>query len=289
MGFVEQGANENDMNLKNIFKQYYQQIVFTYALFNLENILLLVKPLLMGMAIDGLLSGSYQELIQYVGLYCLAMFTGISRRMYDTRTYTSIYANTASNVIIRQNGKNIGLSKVTARVNMSQKLVDFFETDVPVILTTLYTSIGALVMIYFYHSSIFTYCLLLLLPLSIINTYYGGIATVLTQKFNDRSEKGVDIIQQNNPKHIRKFFDIITRLRVRISDNEAIGFFFTELFVIGLMLLSLLAFYGQSQITAGEIVSIFQYVNMYILALDDIPYLIIQLVNLKDIQRRLQE
>lgn len=277
------------MNLKDIFKRYYQRIVLTYALFNVENILLLVKPLLLGKAIDGLLTGSYQELMNYVALYCLAMFAGISRRMYDTRTYTSIYADTASNVIIRQNDKNIGLSKVTARVSMSQKLVDFFETDVPVILTTLYTSVGALVMIYFYHSSIFTYCLLLLIPLSVINAYYGGIASILTQKFNDRSEKGVDIIQQNNPKHIRKFFDIITKLRVRISDNEAIGFFFTELFVIGLMLLSLLVFYGQASITAGEIVSIFQYVNMYILALDDVPYLIIQLVNLKDIQRRLQE
>lgn len=277
------------MNLKHIFKRYYQRIVLTYALFNLENILLLVKPLLLGKAIDGLLSGSYQELIHYVALYCLAMFAGISRRMYDTRTYTSIYAETASNVIIRQNDKQIGLSKVTARVSMSQKLVDFFETDVPVLLTTLYTSVGALVMIYFYHSSIFTYCLLLLIPLSVINAYYGGIASILTHKFNDRSEKGVDIIQQNNPKHIRKFFDIITKLRVRISDNEAIGFFFTELFVIALMLLSLLVFYGQASMTAGEIVSIFQYVNMYILALDDVPYLIIQLVNLKDIQRRLQE
>lgn len=277
------------MTLKNIFKTNWKRLTLTYTLFNIENIMSLAKPYFLGKAIDTTIKGDLSGFYIFMGLYCLFAVTGAFRRVYDTRTFASVYAKLATDIVKQQHKKEISASKIAARASLSNKFVDFFETDITVFFQTLYNIFGSLIMLFLYTKKLLFYCLVIVIPIALINRYYSKTNLKLTQKYNDQIEKTVDNISSKDDAKIEQHYNIMSKLRIKISDNEALTFLMAEVFIIFLISSSLLAFYGKSNVTIGSVVAVFQYVNMFILGLDDVPYLIAQLNKIKDIQKRILE
>ena len=78
------------LNLQAILKTFKYQIGVTWALVALENTLLALIPLLIGLAIDDLLEGQFNELTSLGVVMVLLTIVAVIRRIYDTRTYGTI-------------------------------------------------------------------------------------------------------------------------------------------------------------------------------------------------------
>jgi len=277
------------MTLTTVFKENQPRLLVTYFLFNLENVLALLKPYFLGRAIDMTINSQKEGIIAFLVLYCLYVIVGGIRRINDTRTFANIYSDLAVKIVKEQHRKNISPSKIIARASLSNKFVSFFETDITVFFQTIYNIIGALVLLFLYMKSLLFYCLLIIIPIAIINKIYSVRNMRFLNKYNNQLEKAVDNISTKDDEVIKEHYSVISDMRIKISDNEAFSFLSAEVFIIFLIGVSLSSFYGDTAITVGAIVAIFQYVNMFILGLDDVPYLIEQMNKIADVQKRLFE
>src|SRR5262249_32171560 len=137
------GRRPGPWTLRGLFRTYRWSILFTYGLFNLENLLRLAQPLVLGLAINDLLRSSYLGLGLFVVQHLSFTLISSLRRMYDARTFTRIYTDLATQLVVEQRGQEEPVSSVAARSALSRAFVDFFERDVPVIVRSLYSVVGA--------------------------------------------------------------------------------------------------------------------------------------------------
>ena len=80
--------------LVRLFRAHWRPLLLTYALYNVENLLNLAHPLVLGVAINGLIRSEYGGLALLVGQHLAHLFVGTARQMYDTRAFTAIYTET---------------------------------------------------------------------------------------------------------------------------------------------------------------------------------------------------
>jgi ABC transporter transmembrane region len=96
--------------LRKIFAVYRWRILFTYGLFNLENIVRLAQPVALGLAIDGLLSSSYRGLLILIVQHLSHLLISLARQIYDTRAFTSIYTDIVSDIVLKQRQREVDVS-----------------------------------------------------------------------------------------------------------------------------------------------------------------------------------
>ena len=81
--------------LHTIFAHNRAKLLLTYFLFNLENLLRLSQPFVLGLAINDLLNESSFGLLLFVGQHLTHLLISTLRQIYDTRVYTGIYTDLA--------------------------------------------------------------------------------------------------------------------------------------------------------------------------------------------------
>lgn len=119
----------------------------TYGLHLVEQLLALLVPWAIGIAINGLLVNEYDGLIIFVGLWLVLVLLTAGRKMYDTRVFMRIYAALVTGVISRQREAGTSPGKLVARSVLIREIVDFFERDIPDIFAMVIALIGSLVML----------------------------------------------------------------------------------------------------------------------------------------------
>jgi hypothetical protein len=280
-------SNHSAGMLLSLFAAYRGRILFTYGLFNLENLLRLVQPFVLGLAINDLLRSSYRGLLLLVLQHLSHMLVGSLRQMYDTRAFTSIYTDLATQVVFEQRERDVDISRVAARSALSREYVDFFEGSVPIMMYALYSVVGALLMLGLYDWMLVIYCLALVIPAFALNYVYSKKTLFLNNQLNDQLEQEVEVISRFDRQEVRNHYGMLARWRIKLSDWGAVNFSLMEMFVLGLMVLSLVRFCTRSEVDAGDIVAMFQYVLMFVGGLDSIPILVEQMSRLRDIGRRI--
>src|SRR5262245_37929158 len=155
--------------LAGLVGAYKGRLLITYALFNLENLLRLAQPWVLGLAINGLMHSSYVELIVLVVQHLAHLLVGTLRRMYDTRAFTSIYTELATGLVGDQRGRKVAVSRVAARSALSREFVEFLERHVPVLFRSSYSVVGALVFLGLYDWMLVPLCLALAVPAYLLN------------------------------------------------------------------------------------------------------------------------
>ena len=101
--------------LVRLFRANWRSLTLTYALFNVENVLNLAHPFVLGVAINGLIRSEYGGVALLLGQRLANLFVGTARRMYDTRAFTAIYTDTVTRLVCRQRDAGVGVSTVAAR------------------------------------------------------------------------------------------------------------------------------------------------------------------------------
>lgn len=273
--------------LRTLFRAARWRILLTYALFNAENVLRLAQPLALGWAINDLVRSSYTGLMVFVAQHMSHLVIGQFRQMYDTRVFTSIYTSLATRLVTEQRGRDVEISRVAARSLLSREFVEFFERHLPMVVRSLYSCLGALALLGLYDRMLIPFCLLLIVPVSVLNWRYSRKTLIASGHLHDEFEREVDVISSGAPERVRSHYDRVAECRIRLSDLEAVNFGLTEFFVLGLIIASLIRLCRIPDIAPGDMFAVFRYLMMFITGLDSVPALVHQISRLRDIGRRL--
>lgn len=284
---MTQATEHTPLNLKALIAPYRKAIGLTYGLTMFEKLCLLAYPALTGMAVDGMIGKSHKGIILLIGTWLLHMLVAYFRQRYDTRIFTQIYAFIANKVVLSQKNRGEDISEISARVELSREIVDFFEHELPFVAHTILAIFGSLVMLYFYNLKAGFITTAVLIPLMIGNWIYAKKSKRLNSGLNDQIEREVRTIERGSPLSIVRHFKLLGRWKIALSDAENTAWVFTEFATLLAVLFILLSFYGAEESTAGTIFAILSYAYDFLDGLDGVPSLINQMVRLKDIQERL--
>lgn len=279
--------NSKTISLRKIFQLDRWQILFTYFLTIIENLFELLYPWAVGIAINGLLQGKYITLLPLFSAWLAHIITGLFRQVYDTKVFTKIYTKLVTSVILGQDRRGVNTSRIVARSYLSRELVDFFERDMPNLITALFGFFGALIMLFIYDFYIGVYCTALLIPLIVINIFYSRRSRCLNSQLNDRLEQEVDILSNRQENAIVNHYGSLRKWRIRLSNAEAKNWGTIQFMVMGIAVAVLLRTVKLPGINTGEIYAIISYFFSYLESLDKIPFLVQQFSRLEDIGERI--
>jgi ABC-type multidrug transport system fused ATPase/permease subunit len=271
--------------VRRIYRRYRHKVSLTYLLALLEEVFELLYPFATGIAINGLIVGDTSSIIPFVAIWAAHALTGFLRQIYDTRVFTEMYANLASEVVLDQRRRNLPSSVVVARSTLSREFVEFAEIQVPAILSGLLALFGSLAMLVTYDLRSAVYCALLVVPLVGINWWYFKRSSVLNRELNDQQEREVRILTERDERAVRRHYGLLRNWEIKLSDAEARNWGLLEIFVIAL---TILVFFRTTSVSveAGTIYAIISYLRAYVESLDELPEIIQRLTRLVDIGRR---
>ena len=265
------------------------RLLFTYTLFAVETVGMLLRPFFLGMAVDDLLEGNYQGLVFLVLAHLVWLVAGTIRHRFDTRTYTHIYNSLMFEIVQRiKVAENV--SKVSSFSTLAREMVDVLEFDAVYVLEAAFNILGSLVLLFYYDRPVVLICILVTLPVTWMARKYGKKMFELNRKKNDELEKQVDVIATGDTALIKEHYAHLRKWQVKISDREALNFGWMELMVLIVLVGSLLMStnrHWEEGFYAGDVIGIYSYVLKFVSGLDTIPYTIQRWASLKDISRRM--
>ena len=274
--------------LKHIGKTHRRKLITTFSLVGLDNLLLLVYPVFGGWAINAVMEGKVWQAMLYGVVVLLMWLVGAARRAADTRTFTQIYTEIAVPVILEQRKREVPHSAITARVALSREFVSFFEEHLPIAATSLVSIFGACMMLLILEFWVGVLAVAILALFLWLLPRFAAISENLYFHLNNRFERDNHLIRDGNEHQLYRHYGWFAKLRVLISNREALGYL-----SIGMAMSVLFGFafihmtlkgYG----SAGHIYSVSTYLWMFAMSLDDVPRLVEQYSNLKDIGQRVE-
>ena len=274
--------------LKHIGKTHRKRLIATFSLVGLENLLMLIYPVFGGWAINAVIEGNVWQAMFYGLVVLLMWLVGATRRVADTRTFTRIYTEIAVPVVLEQRQREVPHSAVTARVALSREFVSFFEEHLPIAATSLVSIFGACIMLLGLEFWVGVLAVGILALFLWLLPRFAAISENLYFRLNNCLERDNHFIQKGNERQLYQHYGLVARLRVLISNREAssylcIGVAMSILFGFAFVHMTLKGFGN-----AGYIYSVSTYLWMFAMSLDDVPRLVEQYSNLKDISQRVE-
>lgn len=282
-------SDTSPFRLRALFAENRIRILSTYALFTIENLLRLAQPFALGWAINDLLTGQMLGVGVLVGQHVLHLLVGLVRQVYDTRTFSAIYSDLATRMIVSQRASGVDVSRVTARASLSREFVEFFERSIPMLMKVGFSVAGSVIMLAWYDWVIVSCCLGLLIPAALLSRHYSKWTRRLSRGLHDELEKEVDVIHSQNEIDVRNHFDEVARWRIKLSNAEAINFGLMECFILGAIVAVLFRACHLPSVQAGDIFAVFRYLMLLLIGLDGLPRLIQQVSRLRDVSSRLHK
>lgn len=280
-------ASPNALNtLKTLAKRNNKRLIFTLLLVILENVVYLLYPLLAGFAINAILQGNALHALLYAMLVLGMWIIGAARRSIDTRTFARIYAKLAVPLILAQRREENSHSTIAARVTLSRQFVDFFETHLPMLITSAASVCGAVVMLIGIEPVAGIACLAILIFFFCLLPSYTRKNEQLIERLNDRLEKEVAFVSSAREEKLHRHYQFLAQVRIRLSDREAIGFLLIGIAAALLFGMTIFMMAGREGISAGHIYSVMTYLWMFAMSLDDMPSLLEKYSQLKEVGRR---
>ncbi|MDD5395396.1 MAG: ABC transporter six-transmembrane domain-containing protein [Thiothrix sp.] len=274
--------------LKTIGNAHQKKLLMAFSLVGLENLLMLTYPMLGGFAVNAVMLGNVWQALTYA-FFVLAMWlVGSARRSVDTRVFTRIYSEIVVPIIIKQRAQGQSPSKISARVALSREFVDFFETHLPTAVTSIFSIIGASLMLLILEFWSGLLSVVILLFFTLLLPSFTRISGRLYLKLNNRLERDVDVISQSSEEKLHQHYEWVAHLRVLISNREAFGYFCNGVASSILFGFTFVWMAMNGYGSAGHIYSVTTYLWMFAMSLDDVPHLVESYSNLKDVAKRVE-
>ncbi len=279
-------SNSAVKTLKLLGQRHSLKLILTFLLVAAENITMLLYPLLAGFAINAIVTGQALHAVLYAVMVFVMWAIGAARRSIDTRTFARIYAELAVPVIIAQREEQHSASTIAARVALSREFVDFFEKHLPVLVTSVASIIGAAAMLLLLQFWTGVACLFILAFFALFLPGFSSRNEALFVRLNDRLEKEVAFVNSASRRSLSRHYDVLARLRIKLSDREAFGYLAIGTVTAILFASTILTMSFEGGLDAGHIYSVMTYMWMFAMSLDDGPQLLEKYSQLKDIGKR---
>lgn len=275
------------ITLKQIALDHRKKLATTFSLVATENLLLLLYPLVGSLAVNAVLNHDVWQALIYAVMVFAIWAVGSARRAVDTRVFVRIYAELAVNAVLNQKHKG-STSSAVAHATLSRQFVDFFEEHLPMLITSVFNIVGSVVMLMIIEFWTGLIAFFVLLGWGLALPHYAKINDRLYFKLNNRLENEVSVIEQGSNHGLTKHYGLLAKLRIAISNREALSFLLIGislcvLFGSALAMLSL-----NDNITAGHIYAVITYLWSFAFSLDDMPRLVEKFSELNDIGKRVE-
>jgi len=268
----------------NIFKTYKYKLSLIYVFMLFTELSILSQPYLLGKGIDGLINGRWNWIISLGFSYIISNLFNYKRMVYDTKVYTEIY-----NYIVFKFLKNNNLTHSTkvARTDMAYDIVNVLEGYVHYYIATIVTVIGSIFFIYtqnFNVGVVVSFALLFIL-LSVL-IFYKKIRQAIRVRNNHNENKVTSITAGLNSSI--SFFNRKRKLDIYESTLQGKNWFLVGMIKSTFLLSSIiLLILTSNNVTVGSVITIYSYVNNFLISLMSIPVAFEMYSRLSDIIKRL--
>jgi ABC-type bacteriocin/lantibiotic exporter with double-glycine peptidase domain len=276
------------LTLKHIFLEYKFKIIFTLLLVILENVLYLFFPLVLGFAINGLIEDNLFWLWTLLALGLGDMLVSALRRFYDTRVYGKIYIDLSPKLVENEFKKTTKVSKVSARLDMLEELIDFFEETLPSILGTIISLGGTLSILYFLNLDVFTLALIVMFLVMGIYRITKNKTSSMHTALNNTKESQVEVLKHNSKRKTKNFSKKLMKCYIKLSDLEMVNYAVSFTLLISLICGSLYLIVQSGLKDYGAIFSIVIYLFNFLEDVTDLPAFYQNYIRLTEIMGRLK-
>jgi ABC-type multidrug transport system fused ATPase/permease subunit len=267
-----------------IFKQYKTQLTWIYVFMLLTELSILSTPFLLGKSIDGLIVGNWYWMVLLGLSYFISNFFNYKRMVYDTKVYTAIYNNIALKFLKKD---DVDVSTKIARTDMAHEIVNVLEGYVHYYIATIVTIIGSLIFIFSENWQVG-----ILVSTSII--FIVSSVFILYKKI----KQGINISNNHYEKKAKSiecgytssesFFN--RRRKIEICQSTIQGknwFLINGIKYVFLILSIILLITTTKDITIGSVITVYSYVNNFLIALLSAPVAIEMFLRISDVLKRL--
>lgn len=274
--------------LKQMFKENWGKILFSYFLFTLQAISIIIYPKVLGEFIDHLIVKDYSYVIYLLLTFLGLMIFNYISRVYDTKVFSKIYRRFASIETSKQFDNGVESTKINGRLTLMSSIVSFFERDMITILNTIYGIMGSLYFISLVDPSMIFYLVLSGIATIGVTYYFTPKIKVITKESNDLSEHQSDAINTRNISVVNNLLRNKQKLSVKSSNLDAKFFFMIQLIAYGTVTALITYYVLTHNVTVGGVFSTYRYLFDFCIAISYIPILIPSLINIKDVIKRLE-
>lgn len=267
-----------------IFKEHKFKLLWIYLFMLFTELSILATPFLLGKSIDGLMSGTWHWLVLLGLSYFLSTFFNYKRMVYDTKVYTKIYNGIVFKFL---KNKTTDTSTKIARTDMAHEIVHVLEGYVHYYIATIVTIIGSIGFIYSENWKVgvlVTIAMILIIGAGMV--YYKKIQQSISVR-NNHYEKKANSIEEGYDQSI-SFFKRMRKLNIYDSTIQGknwflIGMIKNVFLFISIILLVITA----KDITIGGIITVYSYVNNFLISLLSVPVAIEMYTRLSDVLKRI--
>lgn len=274
--------------LKTIFRENWLGIIFSYTLFSIQSLLMVIYPKILGESIDHLIVKDYHFMLYLLLTFIGLMIFNYISMIYDTIIFSKIYRKFASNETNKQLENNIETTKINGRLTLMKGIVSFFEHDMLIVLQAIFGLFGSIYFISLVDSTMVYYLVGSGILTLIVTIYFMPKITELTMALNDITEDQTEVIAQRKISLINNLLRRGQKLSIKMSNVNAKFSVLIQLIAYGTVT-GLLTYYVMfNTVTVGGAFSTYRYLFDFCVAVTYIPMVISSFINIKDVIKRLE-
>jgi len=245
------------LTVGTLLRKFFPKIGLTWALTLCETVLMALVPLLIGMAIDGLLNNDPAALLNLAVVLAALILISVIRRVYDTRVYGTIRVSLGGELVERSGDSPV--STTNARLDMGRELVDFLEEQVPALMNSAVQLVISVIILYSFHPTLSYAALGAGVVIIVLYGLFHRRFFRLNADLNHQTEQQVGVLEAKSSGGVLAHLTKLRQFEVRISDTEAgvYGAIFTIL--LGFIIFNLWFAAGNVVTTVGTIFAIVSY------------------------------
>lgn len=278
----------------SLFRPYGLKLLGTYSLTTIEFLLELMYPFTIGVAINGLLAGQgIISVMPLVVVWVSQLLVGAIYQMVSARVVASIYRSLATKVTqipqpLTDDLEISSTSKMSARVDMVEKICEALADVVPLFLSGLVGIIGSIGFLFLYDVRAGWIALGLVGTIAIIQLGFGKRVLVINEQLNNQRESQVHLIESRDKSALANHFRAITRFTIGFKDLEAGTWSLSDVVSLGAVLAVLYIITQGGLYNPGSIYAAITYIMTLSDSLEHAPTLVDEWAHFTDVTDRIK-
>jgi len=274
--------------LKKIFKENWKSIMFSYFLFSMQSVFMLIYPKVLGETIDHLIIKDYSFIFYLLLTFLGLMVFSYISRVYDTIVFSKIYRRFASIETCNQFDNNVETTKINGRLTLMSSVVRFFESDMINILNAAFGLLGSIYFISLVDITLVPYLIFSAILTLMVSYYFSPKIAAITKDSNDISEEQTEIINHRKISLVNNLLKRKQLLSIKLSNLDAKFFFLIQLIAYGTVTALLTYYVIFNTVSVGSVFSTYRYLFDFVVSVSILPHIVISFINIKDVIKRLE-
>ena len=276
--------------LMRILHPYRRRILITYLVSLGEFTLELLYPFAIGVAINGLLlRNDPRSLIPLAAIWLMQIAVGVIYQLTAARLFSTLHRRTATSLTHEQRARDISTSEVAGRVEMVQEVFDALNEIVPAVLRGAVGILGSIAMLFYYDLHAGAIAVGALIPIGMMQHWYGKRAGLINARLNDLRERQVDTVAKPTIARLTTHFRAVARARVQLSDTETTTWAISDLFALAAVIAVLWTTTHGGTHEPGSLYAVITYLITLSDSLETVPTLVDETTYFHDVSSRISD